>query len=56
MIVDIGLRVPRGPHADTRLCGHTRGGHDSVREELASALTKKGCTYQPRVVGEEARP
>jgi len=56
MVVDIGLRVPRGPHADARLCGHTQGGHDSVREELTPALTKKGRTYQPRIVGEAARP
>src|SRR5215475_11209999 len=38
--VDADVRLPRGPHADTRLRGDARGGYGGVRQELAAGMTK----------------
>src|SRR5262249_47332183 len=36
--VDAGLRSPRGPHPDARLCGDARGRDGGVRQKLAAEL------------------
>ena len=51
MDVDAGLRVSRGPHANTQLRSDARGSDGGIREELAAGMTKKRRTYQPRIVG-----
>jgi hypothetical protein len=36
--VDIGLRPPRGSHADSRLCGDSGSGNGRIRKELAAGV------------------
>jgi hypothetical protein len=45
-VMDVGtsLRTPRGPHANARLCGDTRGRDGGIRQELA-ARELRPCTH-----------
>jgi hypothetical protein len=43
--VDAGLRAPRGPHADARLCRDAQGRDGGVREKLATRV--RGASMKP---------